>query len=348
MSFNDIETNNYTEMPKSDVYVCPRCGYEAVLKKHMRNHLFNLKKSCPNRHNVDLTEEIKQTVLDTHFYYKPVPIAPSVARVDEAKHVTYNTMNNTTHNVTNLVNGLNTLTKLEQLLLYYNKSVTDINDLVEAQHQLTVDKLDNDEFTIEPHLIDSDKILMCIDDMVKTNGRNHEEMNVIYDEMLDRIKIYCDDKWEHHMIEPGLKRIIEILRSNYLNPYEAYLYNKLFVNRLRNGEQLSKTEAKLEEYYKFLYIFDHKPYVYNQSTHEVIIGYHTDNPYQFNDYGMKIYNNISKSLGKQEISHTKKLVLDIVKRNHKVNLKKLNESIIELINVDEEFKTNILKAKMLL
>lgn len=322
-------------MPKSDVYVCPRCGYEAQLKKHMKKHLFELKKPCPNRNNLELTESIKHNVLDCHFYFPPKPEMPA--------QVTYNNHNQTVNN--NFVNNLDTFTKLEQFLSYNKKPITDINDFVENQYKLIVDKLENDEYKYL-YLIDSEKFLTCIDNMVKINGKNHEEMNVVYDEMLDRIRIYCDDGWENHMIEAGLKRIIDILRTNYLDQYECYLYRKLFLNRVRNGHELTDLNVKLEEYYKFLYTFDRRPYVYNQENDYVLPDYNSSDPNEFMDFGMKIYEKIRKELTKSEISHTKKMVLDIVKRNHKVNLKKLNESIIELINIDDDFKNNILKSKM--
>jgi len=324
-------------MPKADNYECPRCGYCNQWKRNMKRHFYELKNPCSNRRNLELTDDIKEFVLKNRHYY---PSHSVTTQSSEPKQITYNT-NNTTNN--NFVNGMETLTKLGHYLGYNNKSVTDINDFVESQHQPTVDKLENDEFRY-PHLINSEKFLTLIDDMVRSNERNHEEMNIIYDEMLDRIKIYCDDEWESYMVESGMRRIVEILRTNYLDPYECYLYRKLFADKNINGYQLNNVRIKLEEYYQFLYIFGQHPYVYDKPISYVVNNYKTDNPDEFRDFGMKKYDQIRKDLAKTEMAHTKRQVLDIIKRNHKVNLKRLNETILELINIDEEFKVNILKS----
>ena len=310
-------------------YECPRCGYQTEWRKNMKKHLIDKKKPCPNFKNLELTDEIKNTVLDFRRYFAP-----------KKETVTNNSYNSTNYN--NYISGVDTLEKLTSYLKYTKTSIMDINDFVEEQHQAIVDKMENDEFKV-PHLIDSQKFLNLIDDMVKTDSNKHEEMNVVYDDMLDRINIYCDKEWTNYMIVPGLHRIIEILRSNYLNVYECYLYRKMFADKkMTNAYQLNEIRIKLTEYYKFLAIFNHKPYVYAEPIEYVVNNYKTEDPDEFRNYGMKLYNDTAKSLSKTDTSSTKKAVLDIIKRNHKVNLKRLNESVLELIKVDEEFKKSFL------
>ena len=98
----------------------------------------------------------------------------------------------------------------------------------------------------------------------------------------------------------------------------------------------------MDNYYKFLAIFDHHPYVYTEPIEYVIANYKTDDPDEFRSYGMDKYNKLKEELTKSDINKTKKNVLDIVKRNHKMNLKKLNESISELINIDQDYKNSFL------
>lgn len=321
-------------MPKADCYECPRCGYTNQWKRNMSRHFYELKNPCSDRKGLVLTDEIKEIVLKNHHYN--INTVSAVTTIGPSQ-ITYNNNNNTT-----FVNGLETLTKLKHYLAFNKTSTIDINDFVEAQHLSTVTRLENDEFKT-PHLINTEKFLMLIDDMVRTDQQKHEEMNVIYDDMLDRIKIYCDDEWESYMIDSGMKRIIQILRTNYLDTYECYMYRKLFADKHINGYQLNNVRIKLEEYYKFLCIFDHYPYIYDNPIDYVIDNYKTEDPDEFRDFGMKKYEQIKKDLPKTEIAHTKKTVLDIIKRNNKVNLKRLNETILELINIDEDFKNNIIK-----
>lgn len=313
-------------MPKSDPYVCPKCEYKTQHKRDMTRHFYEKKTPCANNSGIELSEEIKKFVLIHRKYIKP-------KRDDAPKQINYY----------NYVSNLDTLTKLTQCLQHSQDGLVDINDYVEAQHKSTVEKLENDQFRC-PHLLEPEKFLLLIDDMVKTE--KHEEMNIIYDEMLDRIKIYCDGVWESYLIDSGMQRIVKILRSNYLDPYECYLYKKLFDDKKISGYNLNNVRIKLEEYYKFLAIFDLRPYVYENPIDYVISNYKTENPDEFRDFGMKKYEETKKTLSKTESSSTKRMIMDIIKRNHKVNLKKLNERILEIINIDEDFKKTLLSTQL--
>lgn len=77
-------------MPKSDPYVCPRCLYETSLKKNMKKHLYDLKKTCSNKQNVTLTDEIRNIVLECHHYYPVVVEATSVTPVQTVPEFVYN------------------------------------------------------------------------------------------------------------------------------------------------------------------------------------------------------------------------------------------------------------------
>jgi len=314
-------------MPKSDPYNCPKCGYKTMYKRDMKKHFYCKKTPCANNLGVDLTSEIMEYVL-IHRKYQNKNIKK------EDSKITYNN-----NNITNYVNSLDTLTKLNYTLEYKQKQLIDINDYVESQHQSIVEKLENDEFRY-PHFIEQEKLLVLIDDMVKID--KSEEMNVIYDEMLDRIKIFCDDEWEVYMVEPGMRRIVDILRTNYLDPYECYLYKKTFHDRLINGYQLNNVRIRLEDYYKFLAIFDLRPYVYDKPISFVIPNYKTENPDEFRDYGMKKYEEVKKTLSKTQTAYTKRMIMDIIKRNHKVNLKKLNKTIIDILKLDDDFRKSIM------
>lgn len=54
-------------MPKKHPYTCPRCEYFTSRKSNITAHLYDLKKPCPAiKHNIELTEEIKQSILFIH------------------------------------------------------------------------------------------------------------------------------------------------------------------------------------------------------------------------------------------------------------------------------------------
>lgn len=324
-------------MPKSQEYICPRCDYKTLLKKCIKQHFYALKNPCPNKNNLLLTEEIKLEVLSSHYYFKSSPVNISTNNNNDVgnNHIHYNT------NYNNYIANLDSAVKLNSYLEYNKKAVTDINDYMEKQHEKTLAKMETDRQRV-PHTISADDFLLLVDGMVKINNRCYEEMNVIYDEILDRIKIYCDGEWTVFMIEPGLRRIVDILRSNYLDQYECYLYKKLFYDKHINGYNLNTVRIHLDEYYKFLAIFDHVPSVNKEEIINIVPAYKTENPDEFREFGMKNYDAIKKDLSKSEVTKTKKRVLEIIKRNHKLNLKLLNESILELITLDQDFKNSFL------
>lgn len=55
-------------------YNCPRCDYKTSLKSDMRKHLYNLRKVCPGQaNNIELTDEIRECVLENRRYVVPDP-----------------------------------------------------------------------------------------------------------------------------------------------------------------------------------------------------------------------------------------------------------------------------------
>jgi hypothetical protein len=55
-----------------DPYCCIRCGYTTPQKQDMRKHFKNLKKICPATINdIELTEEVKNYILDNRIYRIP-------------------------------------------------------------------------------------------------------------------------------------------------------------------------------------------------------------------------------------------------------------------------------------
>lgn len=58
-------------MPPRVPYECPRCGYKTTKRPHMRYHFYNTTKTCQGIvSNIEVTEEIKQHVLDHRVYHQ--------------------------------------------------------------------------------------------------------------------------------------------------------------------------------------------------------------------------------------------------------------------------------------
>jgi len=316
-------------MPKSDEYECPRCNYKTKIKRNIYRHFFEKKTFCTNINNLDLTDEIKEYVLEHRIYHKMKPL-------------TETGMINNFNVLNNYVSGLDTFEKLPLYLTHISSFLMDINDKGEKQHEMAVKKIENDRAKY-PILIESHKFLEMIDSLVGVEKNKITEMNVLYDEELNKIRIWCDNEWESYLPDEGMKRLVQILRTNYLDKYECYLYKKIYVDKRIGAYQLNEVRLKLEDYYKFLYTLGHHPYVYIEESKYVLENYKHDNPDELCNYGMSIYDDVKKNVSKTEINVFKKTVLDIIKRNHKRNTKNLNENILDLINVDSEFKNKIMK-----
>ena len=62
-------------MKLKDDYECPRCGFTTYHRASMRTHLYKKIKPCPgSRNTIELTDDIKQHILDNKRYIIPKPI----------------------------------------------------------------------------------------------------------------------------------------------------------------------------------------------------------------------------------------------------------------------------------
>jgi len=189
----------------------------------MKRHLYELKNPCTNKTGLELTDEIRENVICNRNYSI---LYPSVST--ETVKAQY-------QNINQILGSMEVISKLNHCLDYYGKRIQDANEYFEGLHSNIVSRLCEDNFNT-PHLVGRDDLMMLVDDLAKINGRNHDEMNVIYDEMLDRIKIYIDDQWEVHMIQPGLKRIRNILIKNLMRKTVIGLCKKRVAIKLRSKE----------------------------------------------------------------------------------------------------------------
>jgi len=319
-------------MPKANAYECPRCEYTTKIKRDIHKHLFLLKKPCADKNNVILTDLIKYHVLENKVYHS-------------SKSQNETGMINTLHVLNSHINTLDIFDKLPVYLDHTSKFLIDVNDCCEKQHEAAVKKIQADQ-TKYPILIESHKFLEMIDNLIAVDKNKINEMNVIYDEGLNKIRIWCDNEWESYLPDEGMKRLVQILRTNYLDNYECYLYKKIYVDKSIGPYQLNEVRLKLEDYYKFLYILGHHPYVYIEDSKYILKNYKHENPDELCNYGMSIYNDVKKKTAKTETSTFKRIILDIIRRNHKRNTKNLNENILDLINVDSEFKDKIIKPNV--
>jgi hypothetical protein len=303
-------------------YQCIRCGYETGQKGDIKKHFYKTKKLCPaSLNNLELTEEIREFIIDNRRYHVPTKAASS----------------NVNNYLYQMVINMNPSEKLSKLLDFRGEKLLDFDNGLYDKYSQINDRLENDNYKYGYQLGKND-FLNAVDQATGTDNQ-FNSMNVLYDPKTNKISIYRNPKWEYYLLESGINEVIRTIKSNFLDTYEQYLVKKLSLS----STNLVQLQSRLDEYFKFIISFDLQPYVKAQKDQEIlgVTHYNDSNEYSVETRFMKLYEEIKKQLSRSQINKTKKEVVDIIKLNGKCNLEKLNQEIMVMINADQEFKTSL-------
>jgi len=312
----------------------------------MKNHLYETKKTCPCIvKNIELTDDIKEFIMTNRLYHI----------VDEVK-VTNQTINNY-NTMNNFIANMDYVEKITKLANHKQLEIVDFESQVEEEYQRTVNKLDRNTFKYGFSL-NHQNFMEIIDTLTKAlrgDKRNEfiEHINFIYDSKRKRIRVYNSEKWEDLLVSAGLNYLISTIAAYYLESYETYLIRK--INSAASIVQQTEQQKCLEDYYMFLACFDVDPYV--KGKHDAQILYTQDSS-EFNhtptaddidahklvDKFTGIYTRIDESLTNSQKRALHKEVLDTIKSNTKNTVTEIDKNILNLINIDEEFKTHIMNG----
>ncbi len=308
-------------------YTCIRCNYVTKYKSHMINH-FNRKKPCPTiKHDIELTNEIKDKILTGRVYHIP--------KVDKQPTLIQNINYNNTMN--NYINKLDTIDKLTKLMEYNDKEILYLEDDMENNFKIRVDNMRKNNFKYG-YNIDENRLFDIIDEISRIKRGDLTHMNIVYNEKLKELNLYKSGCWESLILERGIKEVIEILKDIFLDHYEKYLFKQIYVSE-KNLLNKQKYKEDVERHYKFLCCFDLYPYIKDKDDMEILGEDDGDfGKYEIEEKWMGIYNNIAQNIKRYDINKMKKNITDILKNNTQHNLKDLNKTILDLLNVDESFK----------
>lgn len=326
-------------------YECCRCGYRIQEKGAMVKHLYKLKKNCPGIQNhIELTDEIKECILNNRVYHMPkdpVP-PPTVCNIMN----TFNTMNN-------YISQLNPIDKLTKYMDYNKNELICIDQSIEEKYMPKCERLQKTQGYRHGLEFKKQDLLEIIDDVSNVcNGNGLEELNIMYDSKSNKLSLYGIDQekeWKQLLVASGIKKIIELIQEYYLNSYECYLARRLFDDKEKAfHKQICKEQ--LEEYYKFIGCFDVDPYVKGHFDNEILFSSDDDEFYtdsretSIQDELYPMYKKIRDKTTKCDINSTKREVLDLIKRNTQKNVTDLNNKVVELFRMDEDFKNEIMKS----
>lgn len=319
---------------KNEPYTCCRCGYSTNQKNSIRRHLYNKQKPCPTGFNdIELTDDIKNHILEYRVYH---------VQKNESKHVTINNFNT----MNNFIANMETMEKLVKYLSYNNMELIDYDRDIETKYQKHAKKLENNLY--KDFALGRDDLYDIIDHVSKVKDDNDMNgFNVLYDTKFDELKLYESGTWENILFEKGVKKLIVTIQEYFLDSYELYLVRKI-VNSDTNAHQKMKCRELLEEYYRFISVFDCQPYIKGKNDMEILYNIDEDrhdepcDEYTIEEELLPCFNRISDLHTKSELKKIKTEVFDIIKRNSKKNIHELNKKVINLFSMDENFKKMLL------
>jgi hypothetical protein len=294
----------------------------------MHKHLFVLKKVCPATHqDIDLTDEIKQYILNNRVYHSPK---------QTQQQVIIQQINNN-QQIINYIAKLDTRSKLDTFLEHTQTNLLPFEVQIEEQYKEQIDKCDDIETRLESFSIKTPDILEILNTL--TSSTNADTLNVIYDKTPNKLSIYGDGEWDTCVFEQGVKKLIDKVREGFLDDYELLLLNKLDTDPFARERQRAKEH--LQEYYRFLESFETNPIIleYNR-----LVGEKQDIVHDFNEKYYGMYDNIKKNMKLAKAKELRKDVYNMIKNNCNASVNDLNKKMMDIICTDEEFKSKVMQT----
>jgi hypothetical protein len=298
----------------------------------MKDHLYLRKKKCPALENdIELTDEIKEYILNNRIY--KIPKQQNIINPQTVYNQTI--INNNTMN--NYINKLDTMDKLNKITEHKKIELMGLEFSIEDKYIREIKRLEKDVYKYGFTLKEAD--FLNIVDTITNVADNFEHCNVLYDTAMNKLKLYKGN-WESFILDIGIKELIQLIQDSYLYQYELYLLKKIYGQTgFINYRDNARYKESLEEYFRFIGIFDVKPSCYEKMNCDILEN--DDEEYTIEEKCRIQYEKLA--IPKSEISKVKKIVTDLIKRNGKNNIKELNKLVIETMNIDEEFKECILE-----
>jgi hypothetical protein len=304
----------------------------------MKYHLLKRALPCPaTKNDVTLTDEIKQYILDNRIYR--IPQQPAALPPQSPQQVMNQTINNY-NMIYNIINKMPAIEKVTRYNEYKNVELVDFEDSIDEKYHLHALKLSKDKY--KDYQLEYNDFKEIIDKI--TTITDVPKLNIIYDNVLDKLQIFHCGEWVSFLMDSGIKDIIEKIQGCYLNAYECFLIRRIYSN---NTSYVIKQQYKesLKEYYRFLACFDIDPFIKDKDDSEIL----DDDSIDCSDYNIQEewyakYKNIDEVIMKSDINRTKKEINNIIKNNTKASILELNKKVMEIMQMDEEFKTQIIQS----
>lgn len=316
-------------------YSCPRCGYETSRKDNFHKHLYLTKKQCPTIiANIELTDDIKEHLIQFRVYHPP--------KTSKHKNIT-NQVINQYNTVNNFVNNMQPLSKITKLTEHQKRNTMPFELTVDLMYENMRSQLEQNKGN---HSITFDDVINTVDSVTKVSSKDDvSNYNLLYDNKTNKILLHNESKWHELHQSPALKLIINKIQEYFWNAYECYLIRKIQCKDIHFAIK-AKTRDLLQEYYSFLASIGVDPFVHEKHDNMIIYTadkdeYWMEDKFDLVDEYNKLFKSVLNDLTSKQKDKWISQLLDIIKRNTKNNVHELNKLVMNIINMDDDFKQSI-------
>jgi hypothetical protein len=323
-------------------------------RSNISTHLYKNKKPCPTngqKDTLELNDTIRQFVMDNRIYIKP-DTSPKEQIVSQQNFI--NIINNQ-NTILNFIDKMDPIKKFVTYAEYSGLRILPFEDKVDTLYQETVELLENDGYRFGFNM-NQDNLLKVIDE-VSGCSNNIDSFDIVYDKASNKIKIFDGTSFNEYLPDRGITEILDMLCTYYLYSVEKYLIREIESDKLSEMERRKKEDTLVEHLYTFLACFHIEPYVRGKNDHQILYNSDDDRyhrPVSFTDVDNhkiadkydKLYLKADGKLTRTMENKIKKDVLEIIKRNSAQNIKQLNESILALIHVNDDFKKKLIEDRI--
>jgi hypothetical protein len=320
----------------------------------MKRHLYDGKKPCPKMINsIELTDDIKEYILANRIYHIPQIIQPIQSITNNINNI--NQIINNNNVVTNYIANMDSIEKINKVINYQNLELIEYGDTIATKFSETVKELEDGRSNFL--VLDKHNLFEVIDQVSSLTNETFENMNILFDEKFNKLKLYENGEWNVSILMSGIRTLLMKIKEVYFDQYECYLIRKIEYSIL-NLFNKQKIREKLVDYYKFLGCFEINPFSDGRNDSEIKYNMdddrndpfleHTDQnrevPIRYMDLYVKTRDNTKKC----ELNKIKRDIIDIVKKNCKKNIDDLNKKVFAMFNMDEDFKKTIINMEKMI
>jgi hypothetical protein len=277
---------------------------------------------------MELTDEIREIVLKDRKYHPPKRITKIVNN--------YNTLNK-------IVLGMDISEKMDHYLQYSQQKMLDFEDKLENHFEYRVERLEQNKYRGGCFLTENDFVKL-VDDVTKISQENLEKFNVFYKKTVKRFQLYRGTSWESYIEEDGARELVSLIKSYYLDTYEAYLIRHLHCDDIETLDR-GKLKEHLAIYYRFISAFELRPFIVDQEDRDILGHRLVENTshYLAETY-LKQYIDEKDALKRNEKVRIQKKVINVIKENTVHGIGQLNQVLFQILKVDDKFREQLINC----